>query len=63
MGSKLIDQMIDELQEAKCPNEHLFGKCPKQLVITCEVPSSDDLCSIPGAKVSNCDLLKCQNHS
>jgi len=61
MSSKLIDQIIDELQEIKVHMSTYLLKgwvAPKQLVINRKVPSSDGLCSIPGAKASHCDLLK-----
>ena len=61
MSSKLIDQIIDELQEIKVHMSTYLLKgwvAPKQLVINRKVPSSDGLCSIPDAKASHCDLLK-----
>ena len=61
VSSKLIDQMIDELQEIK--SVYMTTYWVKRCVTTnnCQthkVPSSDDLCSIPGAEALNCDLLE-----
>ena len=61
MNSKLIDQMIDELQEIK--SVYMTTYWVKRCVATnsCQthkVPSSDDLCSIPGAEALNFVLLE-----
>jgi hypothetical protein len=61
VSSKLIDKMVDELQDIK--SVYVTTYQVKRWVATsnCQThkaPSSDDLCSSPGAEALNCDLLE-----